>query len=100
MLPERMLSVIVQARWKELDSYKFAIEKLTKQLDDYSPPFCEKRFISDEYTKFHTELPNFKLVKAIFDHVSKGLSTDGVTKLSNFQRVYVSDVEVKNQCTK
>ena len=30
-------------------------------------------------------LDYFKLLKAIFDHVSKGLPTDGVTKLSNFQ---------------
>ena len=71
---------------KELVSYKLAVEQLTKQLNDlYLPPFCEKHFISDEYTKFHTGLPNYKLVKAIFDHVSKGLPTDGVTKLSNFQ---------------
>ena len=76
----------VESLQKGLVSYKLAVEQLTKQLNDlYLPPFCEKHFISDEYTKFHTGLPNFKLVKAIFDHVSKGLPTDGVTKLSNCQ---------------
>ena len=49
------------------------------------PPFCEQSFVTDEYTKFHTGLPNFKVVKAIFYHVSKGLPTNRVSKLSNFQ---------------
>ena len=54
---------------KELCSYKLAVEQLTKRRNDYSmPPFCEKCFTSDEYTKFHTGLP-FKLIKAIFDYV-------------------------------
>ena len=76
----------VDSLQKELVSYKLAVEQLTKQLNDlYLPPFCEKHFISDEYTKFHTGLLNFKLVKAIFGHVSKGLPTDGVTKLSKLR---------------
>ena len=76
----------VESLQKELVSYKLAVEQLTKQLSDiYLPPFCEKHFISDEYTKFLTGLPNFKLVEAIFGHVSKGLPTDGVTKLSKLR---------------
>ena len=91
----------VESLQKELVGYKLAVEQLTRQLNDHLPPFCEKHFVSDEYTKFYTGLPNFKLVKAIFDHVSKGLPTDGVTMQTfKFSRVYVHDVETKNLCTK
>ena len=38
-----------------------------------------------EYTKFYAGLPNFRLVKAVFNHVSKGLPPEGATKLSYFQ---------------
>ena len=70
---------------RELGNAKLTIERLTQQLNDHLPPFCEQSFVTDEYTKFHTGLPNFKVVKAIFDHVSKGLPTNRVAKLSNFQ---------------
>ena len=74
----------IETLQRELNTYKLTVERLTQQLNDHRP-FSEKCFVTDEYTKFHTGLPNFKLLKAIFDHVSKGLPTDGVTKLSNFQ---------------
>ena len=73
----------IETLQRELNTYKLTVERLT-QLNDYQP-FSKKCFVTDEYTKFHTGLPNFKLLKTIFDHVSKGLPTDGVTKLSNFQ---------------
>ena len=66
----------------------------TKTIDELSeqvtagtplPPFCEKSFVSDDFTLTHTGLPNFKVLKAIFNHVSKTLPSDGVTKLSHFQ---------------
>ena len=57
---------------------------MTQNLNDHQP-FSKKCFVTDVYTKFHTGLPNFKLLKTVFDHVSKGLPTNGVTKLSNFQ---------------
>ena len=62
----------VESLQKELIGCKLAVEQLTRQLNDHLPPFCEKHFVSDEFTKFHTGLPNFNLVKAIFDHLSKG----------------------------
>ena len=48
-------------------------------------PFCEESLVNDDFTKFYTDLPNVKVVKAIFEHVSKKLPTDGITKLSAFQ---------------
>ena len=75
----------VESLQKELAYYKYKVDSLTKQLNDYLPPFCEESFISDEYTIFHTGLPKFKLVKAVFDHVAKGLPANEGTKLSHFQ---------------
>ena len=43
--------------------------------------------MDDDFVKVHTGLPNAKVVKAVFEHVSKTLPlpSDGVTKLSPFQ---------------
>ena len=70
---------------RELSSAKLTIERLTQQLNDHLPLFCEQSFVTDEYTKFHTGLPNFKVVKAIFDHVSKGLPTNRVPSFQIFK---------------
>jgi len=55
---------------------------------------------SDEYTLFHTGLPNFKLLKAVFDHVAKGLSSDGASKLSQFQEFMCVMLKAQNELTK
>ena len=78
-------NIYIATLQRELSCAKLTIERLTQQLNDHLPPFCEQSFVTDKYTKFHTGLPNFKVVKAIFDHVSKGLPTKRVAKLSNFQ---------------
>jgi len=75
----------VESLQKELGYYKDKADSLMKQLNDHLPPFCEESFISDEHIIFHTGLPNFKLLKAVFDHVAKGLPADGASKLFQFQ---------------
>ena len=80
---------------KELAHYKATVDKLTQQLDDRPAPFSES-FVSDEYTKFYTGLPNFRLVKAVFDHVSKGLPPAAATKLSYFQDFHVFADQIEN----
>ena len=49
--------------------------------------FTEECLVDDDFVKVHTGLPNAKVVKAVFEHVSKTLPlpSDGVTKLSPFQ---------------
>ena len=37
--------------------------------------------MDDEFVKIHTGLPNAKVVKAVFEHVSKTQPSDDVTKL-------------------
>ena len=39
--------------------------------------------MSDDFTVTHTGVPNLKVLKAVFDHVSRRFPTDGATKLSN-----------------
>ena len=47
-------------------------------------PFTEQAFVNDGFTKFYTGLPNFKILKAVFNHVEPGILTTG-TKFSKFQ---------------
>ena len=61
------------------------VKTLTQQVDQQLPPFREKSFTSDEFSIFYTGLPNITIVKAIFEHVSKGLPASSDTKLTLFQ---------------
>ena len=70
---------------KQLVSYKETVEKLTLQVSKQLPPFSEESFVSDEQIQFYTGLPNIKIVKVVFEHVSRGLASDSGTKLSQFQ---------------
>ena len=65
---------LVESLQRELTYYKLKVDSLMKHF-----------FISDACTLCHTRMPNYKLVKAVFDHVVKGLPADGTTKLSHFQ---------------
>ena len=46
-------------------------------------PFTEQAFVNDDFTKFYTGLPNFRILKAVFNHVEPSILTTG-TKLSKF----------------
>ena len=48
-------------------------------------PFLEEDFISDEFTRFYTGLPNIGMLKATFEHVHNTLPAERSTKLSPFQ---------------
>ena len=69
---------------KQIITMTKQIITMTKQIEKQIP-FCEESLVSDEVTKFYTGLPNVKIVKAVFEHVSKTLPSDGITKLSPFQ---------------
>ncbi|XP_065902961.1 uncharacterized protein [Dysidea avara] len=77
---------------KELADSKEAIKSLTEQLQQMNEkhsrgPFTEESLLdaSDDAISSYSALPNFKVLKAIFDHVHKTLPSDGITKLSPFQ---------------
>ena len=72
---------------------------MTKQIEKQIPdPFCEESLVSDEVTKFYTGLPNVIIVKAVFEHVSKTLPSDGITKLSPFQEFMCVLLKLRLNC--
>ena len=70
----------------ELTECKQALEKLSSQVREHLPIFCEERFVNDSFTQHYTGLPNFEVVKIVFEHVSKTLPTsERSTKSSSFE---------------
>ena len=68
---------------KELAKGKEHVTALTSEIKRLT--FSEECLVDDDFAKIHTGLPNVKVVKVAFEHVSKTLPLDGVTKLSPFQ---------------
>ena len=69
---------------------KANITSLSKELVNerqLQGPFIEESMAEarDDAIKFYTGLPNFKILKAIYDHTYKTLPNDGITKLTAFQ---------------
>ena len=67
----------------ELGKCKVHTVALTAEINKLT--FAEECLVDNDFVKVHTGLPNAKVVKAVFEHVSKTLPSDGVTKLSPFQ---------------
>ena len=71
----------------ELSKCYATIDELTLKVQQLSvPPFSEETLDSDEKVLFYTGLPNFKVLKAIYDHVVNTLPVDGYCSLSLFQQ--------------
>ena len=78
----------VEALQRELVESKNNNRALVEKLEKQPPlPFCEESLVNDEMVKFYTGLPNKKILRAVFDHVSRTLASDGVTKLLPFQEL-------------
>jgi len=70
----------------ELADCKQVLEKLSSQVREHLPLFCEERFVNDSFIQHYTGLLNFEVVKIVFEHVSKTLPTsERSTKLLNFE---------------
>ena len=70
----------------ELADCKQALDKLSSQVREHLPQFCEERFMNDSFTQHYTGLPNIEVLKIVFDHVSKTLPlSERSTKLSSFE---------------
>ena len=67
----------------ELATCKMHTVALTAEINKHT--FTEEYLVDDDFVKVHTGLPNAKVVKAVLEHVSKSLPSDGVMKLSSFQ---------------
>ena len=55
-----------EALCKALADAKHSIQLLQYKLEKHVPPFCEKCFVSNEFTQFYIGLPNIKVVKTVF----------------------------------
>ena len=75
----------IKALNEELRICRSTIDCLSMKLKEQLPPFCEESLKDDSVVLFHTGLPNFKVLKAIFDHVLQTLPNEGVSKLTPFQ---------------
>ena len=75
----------IKALNEELRICRSTIDCLSMKLKEQLPPFCEESLKDDSVVLFHTGLPNFKVLKAIFDHVLQTLPNEGVNKLTPFQ---------------
>lgn len=87
---------------KELADSEEAIKYLTEQLElmnekHLQGPFTEESLFdaSDDAINSFSALPNFKVLKAIFDHVHKTLPCDGITKLSPFQEFMLVILKIR-----
>ena len=79
----------------ELADCKQTLEKLS-QVRESLPQFCEERFMNDSYTQHYTGLPNFEVVKIVFEHVSKTLPpSERSTKLSSFDEFICAMVKLR-----
>jgi len=62
-------------------------QKLSLQIKQISTPFAsEEMLYNDKEVVLLTGLPNFKILKALFDHVVKTMPVEGTGKLSLFQQ--------------
>ena len=75
----------IKALNEELTICRSTIDCLSMKLKEQLPPFCEESLTDDNIVLFHTGLPNFKVLKAVFDHVLQTLPNEGVSKLTPFQ---------------
>ena len=82
---------------EQLHQVRLTIQSLMQQLGENPLPFCEDAFVDDEFTKYHTGLPNCKVLLCLFEHVSVGMLHERETKLTLFQQ-FSCVIEAKDQC--
>ena len=64
-------------------------------------PFSEEAFQKDDYVRFHTGLPNFKVQKAIYNHVVSAvpyLLQNNYNKLKPFEEFIARLMKLRLNC--
>ena len=81
------------------------IDKLSLNIKQLSIPFGSKEALSSEgaldsgeKVSLFTGLPNFKILKAIYDHVVATIPIEGTGKLSLFQQFICSLMKLRLNC--
>ena len=75
------------------------IDKLSLQIKQMSTPFgSEETLFSDEKVSLLTGLPNFKILKTVYNHVVATMPVEGTGKLSLFQQFICSLMKLRLNC--
>ena len=72
----------IDGQAKFIQQLQQTIKNITMKI---KPPSSEQTFVSDDYVKFYTGLPNITILKAVFDHVLPAVSVSDSSKLMPFQ---------------
>ena len=73
----------IDCKAKFIEDLQQTVQNLTMKIKP--PPFSELTFVSDDYVKFYTGLPNTTILRAVFDHVLPSISVSDSSKLMPFQ---------------
>ena len=73
----------IDCKAKLIEDLQQTVQNLTRKIKP--PPFSEQTFVSDDYVKFYTGLPNITILRAVFDHVLPAVSLSDSSKLMPFQ---------------
>ena len=75
------------------------IDKLSLQIKQMSTPFSSEEALSgDKKVLLLTGLPNFKILKTLFNHVVATMPVEGTGKLSLFQQFICSLTKLRLNC--
>ena len=61
-------------------------------------PFSEEAFKKDGYVRFHTGLPNFKVLKAKYNHMVSAVPTSKYNKLKPFEEFIAVLMKIRLNC--
>ncbi len=88
-------SSVVDLR-KKLADCRSIIEDMSKRLSEILPPFCIKSLQKDDDVRFYTGLPNARVLKAVFDHVTSSQTCLATfQKLSSFQQFVLMMMKIQ-----
>ena len=91
-------SSVVDLR-KKLTDCRSIIEDMSKRLSEVLPPFCIRSLQKDDDVRFYTGLPNARVLKAVFDHVTASQTClDTCQKLSSFQQFVLVMMKIRLNC--
>ena len=84
---------------KDLVKCHSTIDNLSLQIKKLSTPFgTEEALHSDEKVSLLTGLPNFKILKTVYNHVVAIMPVEGTGKLSLFQQFICSLMKLRLNC--
>ncbi len=88
---------LIQKMQEELAGCYKIIGDLNSQISQHKT-FSEAYLINDDVVKFYSGLPNLTTLKAVYDLVSKSMSSQEGTKLTDFQEFMATMAKLRLNC--